>query len=125
MEEQTEVTLRCRECRRLRPGDTPTAIGRLLRTPEGHWQAYRMERSPVPLKPICLDGSWMLGDPRYVIAGNDRGYLPSLLNRRVMISKHARTIELPCPSCIRAPARVRAPRIGGRALAQGLAEVDV
>jgi hypothetical protein len=122
--EQTEVILRCGECRRLRPDQKPTAIGKLLRTPEGRWQAYRMVRSPVPLQPISL-GTWKLGDHRFVLAKDNEGTLESLWVYATGINMDARTIELPCRGCQRAPARVRAPKVGGRALAQGLTEVDV
>jgi hypothetical protein len=124
MEEQTEVTLRCRECRRLRPGDTPTAIGRLLRTPEGRWQAYRMERSPVPREPIQLGINSWLDDPRYGLAGED-GTLGSLWVYPIMLRRDIRIDVFSCRWCLRPPFRVPRARTGARALAQGLAEVDV
>lgn len=124
MSEQTEVILRCGECRRLRPDQKPTAIGKLLRTPEGRWQAYRMERSPVPLQPIRL-GTWKLGDPRFVLAKDNEGTLGSLWVYAVMLSRDVRIDRFSCRWCPRPPFLVPRAKTGARALAQGLAEVDV
>jgi hypothetical protein len=118
------VVLRCRECRRRRPAETPTALGRLVRVTGGRWQADRFEHSPVVLQPFWFRVS-PLGDPGHVLTADD-GRLWSLSLIPVPLGRDIRIDEYTCRGgCGRPPVRVTRAKTGARALAQGRAEVDV
>lgn len=119
MDEQAEVViLRCRECRRLRPADTPTALLRLLRTAEGRWQVDRWERLEVTRRPWAI-GVSPIGDPRYGLGLTDATQLYP-----VPVRIDGETVTVSCRWCDRPPEAVKYARVGRRALARGVREVD-
>lgn len=118
MDEQAEVVIvRCRECRRLRPAETPTALLRLLRTPEGRWQVDRWERLEVTRQPWEV-GVSPLGDPRWGIEADHTQLYP------VPVRVDGETVTVSCRWCDRPPEAVRYARVGRRALAREVREVD-
>jgi hypothetical protein len=125
MSEQVDViVLRYKECRRLRPMETPTAIGRLVRGARGRWQADRFEHVPWVIKPWTL-GTSGLEDRHYALVGDD-GRLDYLSLTPVPLSRDVRTDRLSCRGgCGRPPFTVRRAQAGGRAVTEGRTEVDV
>jgi hypothetical protein len=125
VEQQIEVViLRCRECRRRRPAEIATAIGRLVRGTDGRWQAERFKHSPVSLRPWKLDES-PADDERFGLVGDD-GRLWSLSLVPVLVEGNGRTITVSCRGqCGRAPFPVRYAREGERSVAQGLSDAYV
>jgi len=119
VEGQAEVvTVRCRVCRQRRPADAPTALLRLVRTPEGRWQVDRWERLPVIQQPWVL-GVSLLGDPRWGIEADPTQLYP------VPVREDEKTVS--CRWCDREPLTVKYDqfvRLGRRALARGFSEVD-
>jgi hypothetical protein len=126
MSEQVDViVLRCKECRRLRPTEPPTAIGRLVRAAGGRWQADLFEHVPYVRQPWRLGVNDLSGDDRYGLAGDD-GRLEFLSLAPIPLSRDIRVDRLSCRgNCGRAPFTVRRAKIGGRAVAQGSTEIDV
>jgi hypothetical protein len=124
MAEQIDIIiLRCKECRRLRPKETPTAIGRLVRG-GGRWQADLFKHVPFVRQPWKVGVSG-LGDEHYGLAGDD-GRLDHLSLVPVPLSRDVRIDVLSCRGgCGRPPFRLSRTKTGARALAKGLAEVDV
>jgi hypothetical protein len=122
VEGQIEVVImRCRVCRERRPSDTPTALLRLMRTPEGRWQVDRLERLSVARQPWAL-GVSPLGDPRWGVetfSGTQIYPVPVDLP-----ADPDEPITVSCRGCDREPFPVQYARIGRRALARGLGEVD-
>jgi hypothetical protein len=118
------VVLRCRECRRRRPRETPTAVGRLVRGAGGRWQADRFEHVPWVIKPWTLCVS-KLGDRHYGMVGDD-GRVGHLSLTPIPLSRDVRTDLMSCRGgCGRPAFRVQRAKVGGRAIAQGLGEIDV
>lgn len=122
MEAQIEVVIvRCRVCRELRPTDTPTALLRLIRTPQGRWQVDRLERLPVTRRPWAL-GVSPLGDPRWGIETTRATQLYPVPVE--LPADPDEPITMSCRGCDREPFSLQYARIGRRALARGLGQVD-
>jgi hypothetical protein len=125
MGEQVDViVIRCKECRRRWPAETPTAVGRLKRIARGRWEADIFKHVPFIRQPCRRDVS-PLDDERYGLANED-GRLDFVSLVPVPLSKDVRTDRLSCRgNCGRPPFLLHRAKVGAHAVAQGLSEVDV
>jgi hypothetical protein len=81
-----------------------------------------LKHSNVPLRPWSLDSS-PLDDQRFGLVGDD-GRLWSLSLVPVRVDGDGETVTVSCRWCDREPFSVQYARVGRRALARGLGEVD-
>jgi hypothetical protein len=92
-------------------------------TPQGGWQAYRIERVRVPRQPFQL-GVSSLDDPHWGLAADD-GTLLSPRALPVPIPDGHRTVELACRDCRHRVVKVRLFRLADHAAVAGKTEVHI